>query len=230
MNRDETLVEKYLKSLNMGPVIYEPDRKVPPDFLVDGHIAVECRRLNKHYLQDRRPRGLEEDSIPLLQSVERLLGEFGPADDGQSWFVMLRVKRPISPWQHLRRRLKLALQEVIANPEVSIVDVPIEEGFTVRLAPASPGNNWTFAIGAFADIDQGGWVVADVVSNLTVYVDDKSKKVRAYRDRYSVWWLIFIDYIGYARDGVDIRRHFQRPSEWERLVLLSPVDGTAYDI
>ncbi len=230
MNRDETLVKQFLTSLDMGPITYEPDGSIPPDFLVNGRIAVECRRLNKHYLHNGRPRGLEEDSIPLLQSLENLLSEFGPPCDGRSWFVMLRVKRPLAPWRLLRGRLKAALQGAIAAPDVSIVEIPIEKGFTVRIAPATPNPHWTFAIGAFTDFDRGGWVVADVISNLTVYVNDKTNKVRTHRAKYPTWWLILVDYIGYARDGVDVRSHFKRPAEWDRLVLLSPIDGTAYDI
>jgi hypothetical protein len=44
MNRDETLVDKYLRSLGLGEVVYEPDGKVPPVFLVGRRIAVEARR------------------------------------------------------------------------------------------------------------------------------------------------------------------------------------------
>ena len=45
MNKDEQIAESYLESLELGAVIYEPDGKVPPDFLVDRRIAVEVRRL-----------------------------------------------------------------------------------------------------------------------------------------------------------------------------------------
>ena len=230
MKRDEVLVDSYLRSLNLGRVIYEPDGKVPPDFLVGERIAVECRRLNKHYLLNGRPRGLEEDSIPLLHSIEKLLSEFGPPNGKGSWFILIRVKRPFSSWKQLRKKLESALRHFLANPDMLHMELPIEPGFTVRVAPASPRQVWTFAIGAFTDFDRGGWVVSDVVSNLLVYVDEKSQKVAHYRSRYAIWWLIFVDHIGYARDGVDVRMHFSRPPEWDKLVLLSPVDGTACEI
>lgn len=47
MNKDERIAERYLKSLNIGEVAYEPDGKIPPDFLVNGCIAVEVRRLSE---------------------------------------------------------------------------------------------------------------------------------------------------------------------------------------
>lgn len=56
MNKDERIAERYLKSLNIGEVAYEPDGKIPPDFLVNGCIAVEVRRLNQHYEADGKLR------------------------------------------------------------------------------------------------------------------------------------------------------------------------------
>jgi hypothetical protein len=41
MNDSEKLVFEYLKSRGFDKVVYEPDGKVPPDFLIDGRIAVE---------------------------------------------------------------------------------------------------------------------------------------------------------------------------------------------
>ena len=73
MNNDEQIAERYLKSLDKGEVVFEPDGRVPPDFLVDRRIAVEVRRLNQHYDAGGKFRGVEQDSIPLQQSLENLL-------------------------------------------------------------------------------------------------------------------------------------------------------------
>jgi len=95
MNREEEIAKKFLQGLALGEVVYEPDGNVPPDFLIGGRIAVEVRQLNQHYLKSGKVRSLEEDTIPLLQSTEKLLEEFGPPKDGRSWFVTLRLKRPL---------------------------------------------------------------------------------------------------------------------------------------
>jgi hypothetical protein len=47
LNDDERIAGEYLHRLGMGTVAYEPDGQVPPDFLIDGRIAVEVRRLNQ---------------------------------------------------------------------------------------------------------------------------------------------------------------------------------------
>jgi hypothetical protein len=48
MNDSEKAVYEYLTSLGFRTVVYEPDGKVSPDFLIDGRIAVEARRLNQN--------------------------------------------------------------------------------------------------------------------------------------------------------------------------------------
>jgi len=43
MDASEKLVAKYLAHRGYMDVIYEPDGNVPPDFLVNGCIAIEVR-------------------------------------------------------------------------------------------------------------------------------------------------------------------------------------------
>jgi hypothetical protein len=49
MNKDERIVAAYLGTLSMGAVVFEPNGKAPADFLLNGRIAIEVRRLNQHY-------------------------------------------------------------------------------------------------------------------------------------------------------------------------------------
>ena len=44
MDRSEQVAMKHLLFCGFSTVVYEPDGNVPPDFLVDGSIAVEVRR------------------------------------------------------------------------------------------------------------------------------------------------------------------------------------------
>jgi hypothetical protein len=72
MNREEKIAEAYLKSLGFKNVVFEPDGNIPPDFSMDGRIAVEVRRLNQHFFTKDEVRGLEEGRLPLF----KLLPEF----------------------------------------------------------------------------------------------------------------------------------------------------------
>jgi hypothetical protein len=51
MNREEKVAKTYLEKLGLGEVLFEPNGNVPPDFLINGRIAVEVRRLNQHYMK-----------------------------------------------------------------------------------------------------------------------------------------------------------------------------------
>lgn len=155
MNSDEQVVDTYLKSLGLGEVVYEPDGKVPPDFLLDGRIAVESRRLNQHYPLDGRSRGLEEDSIPLRQSFERLLEEVGRPRDDRTWFVFFRLRRPISSWRVLRPLIRAELERFLQLPYAGAVRVPIDAGFEISVAPASTVNERVFLLGGNTDPGDG---------------------------------------------------------------------------
>jgi hypothetical protein len=48
MRWEEELAQHYLVSLGLGQVVYEPEPNLPPDFLINGTVAVEVRRLNQN--------------------------------------------------------------------------------------------------------------------------------------------------------------------------------------
>lgn len=84
MDDSENVAYEYLLSLGIGSVIYEPDGKVPPDFLVNGRIAVEVRRLNQNEVTKTGISGLEEIRIPLHKNLVKLFSSLGPPKRGKS--------------------------------------------------------------------------------------------------------------------------------------------------
>jgi hypothetical protein len=83
MKREEKLAHQYLVSLGQGPVVYEPERNLPPDFLLNETIAVEVRRLNQNEITETGERhGLEETWIPFNVQFRKLLASFGPLEVG----------------------------------------------------------------------------------------------------------------------------------------------------
>ena len=67
-------MEAYLRHCGYEDIVYEPDGKVPPDFLVNRRIAVEVRRLNQNFKHEGRIEGLEQVSIRLQMGMRNLLG------------------------------------------------------------------------------------------------------------------------------------------------------------
>ncbi len=73
MDSTERLVQDYLLHCCFTSVLYEPDGNVPPDFSIEGRIAVEARRLNQHERSQGFVRGLEETAIPFGRTVRQVL-------------------------------------------------------------------------------------------------------------------------------------------------------------
>ena len=87
MDRSEQIVSEYLLHRGFRDVVYEPDGNTTPDFLIDGRIAVEVRRLNQNEDTPNGHRGLENITIPLQAKIGALLKTLGPSN-GESWYVM----------------------------------------------------------------------------------------------------------------------------------------------
>ena len=112
MNDSEKTIFEYLQSQHLGTVVYEPDGNVPPDFLVDGRIAVEVRRLNENVETGAGHRGLEEISKPLNVLVKKALAATGTPVNGTSWFVFYTYSRPLPAWKELDALLRRALGQI----------------------------------------------------------------------------------------------------------------------
>ncbi|HTX78702.1 MAG TPA: hypothetical protein VMC62_03500, partial [Longilinea sp.] len=99
MNDDEKHAFKYLKTGFGENVAFEPDGKVPPDFVGNSTIAVESRRLNKHFFEKGQSEGLEQLSIPLVNATNEVLRSFDSQYKGDTYFVSIKYKRPLKVHQ-----------------------------------------------------------------------------------------------------------------------------------
>jgi hypothetical protein len=124
VNRSEEQAERFLIHEGLGPVAFEPDGNQPPDLVTADGTAVEVRRLNKHRQVGNRRVPLETATFSLLGGVLGLLHSFGPASQGESWWVSLRFRRPLPKWRRLEPEVRRALEEVavtrpVADREIS---------------------------------------------------------------------------------------------------------------
>ena len=115
MNHSEKLVFEYLTAWGFSNIVYEPDGNVPPDFAIDGRIAVEVRRLNENEKTATGHRGLEEVSKPLTALIKKALVATGPPRYGISWFVSYSYRRPLPPWRQLDKFFARYYEKSVSN-------------------------------------------------------------------------------------------------------------------
>lgn len=225
MKPEEKVAERYLTSLGFQNVEYEPDRNVPPDFLADGRIAAEVRRLNQNAITATGLQGIEEEAIPLHMGMRTFLASFGAPTSGKSWFVSYRLKRPLPRIKPLREALRPHLERFKQVEGIGVdrqVNIP---GVTLRIFPASNAHSALFVPGGGNDQDAGGFVLDETIRNVALCMEEKAVKIAAYRPKYPEWWLVLVDHIGYGVEECDRETYRQQltvGSGFDRIVLLDP--------
>lgn len=228
MDDAERLAWDYLCFAGFTSIEYEPDGNVPPDLLVDGKIAIEVRRLNQNFENIGNKRGLEEDAIPLRHRVERLLKEFGPPDDGRTWFVMYHFRRPLLPWTELTTHLRGFLKGFLSSQRAPRSHVELADCLEISVFEAASPGTQLFELGGFTDRNAGGWLLSELYRNLKLVIEEKSKKIEPYRSKYPIWWLLLADRItcGLAEhDQNEFLSIFTVQHNWDRIILLSPLNA-----
>jgi hypothetical protein len=226
MDETEKVANEYLLSLARGTVVYEPDGNVSPDFLVNGTIAVEVRRLNQNEITESGHRGHEVTRIPLAARMRRLLSSFGPPPSGVSWFVSYDFGRPLPEWKKLNSALREYLLAFRDNPATEReASATICKGFEIKLRRASNSHSEFFVPGGSADDDTGGSVFQETQKNLRLCIEEKTRKIAPHRHKYPEWWLVLIDRIGFGVESCDeklYREHLKFEHSWDKIVLVSP--------
>lgn len=235
MDDSEKTILEYLQSLKLGPVVYEPDGNVPPDFLVNGRVAVEVRRLNENVETAAGNRGLEEISKPLNVLVKKALAATGPPVNGASWFVFYTYSRPLPAWRELDALLRRALGQVKDQPNLEGHEIPVANKMRLSFTRASKVHPHLFILGGSVDHDSGGFVVAELAHNLRLCIDEKSAKVLKVKQRYPEWWLALEDRIAYGvldeQDQEQLRQLIQPDGAWSKIILVNPLNpSTGFEL
>lgn len=226
MDATEEIAYSHLVSLGFEKIVYEPDGNVPPDFVINDRIAVEVRRLNQNERERACPRGLEEVEMPLLGKLQKLLVSFGDATSS-AWWVFFRFKRPVPKWNKIEEDVRDFFRSTATRPPEGKASKWIGNNFQVEIWPKSSPQDWTFELGGFDDLDQGGFVIPEIEPNLRLCIDDKTTKIEAYRQKYPEWWLVMIDHVAYGMSDFD--RHMFHETvkiehNWDRITIVDPLD------
>jgi hypothetical protein len=235
MNEDEEIARRHLVNLGFDFIEHEPDGNITPDFLVNGNIAIEVRRLNQNEINGSEFRGLEQTARQFHSNkMRKLLASLGPATTGRSWFVHFTFRRPLSEWSALKSDVRQLLKKFQEDPENRPRTQRVGGALTLVLLPASTPHAAFFIPGGYSDNDSGGWVFEETQKNLRFCIEEKTVKIAPFRHKYPEWWLIFVDRIGYGVEECDrelYRNHLEIFHTWDKVILLNPLDHrSAFEI
>ena len=111
-NNDERLAQRWLE--HQGHEDIRRPRSDPPDFVVDGAVAVEVTRLSQlvDVGDDKRSVSEEERRKPLTALLKKLLNGLGtPGNEGRSWDVTCEydLSEPLPPRKIVEAQVRDAL-------------------------------------------------------------------------------------------------------------------------
>lgn len=201
MKPEEETAEKYLSALSLGPVTYEPDGNVPPDFKVGKSLGVEVRRLNQSHFGRSDVKGLEELSIPLRACLEEVLRSFDKEYAGNSYWVVLNYHRPLSiKLSKLKDEMRVALRRFLDGRGTVPCRIKVSDNLAFRIYPSRNVMDRLFRHAGSSDRNSGGWLVPVYISNISHCLTEKSKKISGYKPRYQEWWLLLVDRMAWGLD------------------------------
>lgn len=224
MDDTERSALAFLELEGFANVVYEPDGNVPPDFLLDGRIAVEVRRLNQHLFKRATPIPLEDARYSLAGRISALLRSLGEPCPEKSWFIGYRFARPAPSWSRIEHAVRQWVEEVRATSPTGYVDCDVIPRFHLNATPATNAHDQEFLLGGYVDRDAGGFVVASLIENIPHCVAEKEAKIVARRAKYDVWWLCLVDQIAHGLDEHDraqIEQWLRFSSSFDRIVLVN---------
>lgn len=230
MDQSEILARDHLIFRGFANPVYEPDGNVPPDFLLDGRIAVEVRRLNENERDSPSPKGLEETEIPLLMGIQKLAKSFGSAPT-EGWWLRIRYGRPFPPWRELAKPVSQFLEKVRDGHLSKRLSHHFDDNLELDAIPRIGTGGDMFHLAAMTDEDSGGWELEELERNLRLCIDDKSCKTSSFRSRYPEWWLLLLDQVSYGLTEFDRAQFKQQVAinhDWARVIIVNPLDYMHY--
>ena len=236
-NCDERRAEQWLKSQGYTVIRdLSADGTDPPDFVVDGRIGVEVRRLNWMLDANRKNQGIEEIEKPLEGTIRKVLKDVGEPPDGYSVDVSCDLLATSLPEPAVtRRQVKQAVEEC-----VKIFDKAVQSGETpesrwvnlkgrlsMHFHPFSaPGPGRFILMPVEAATHLRGWVVKDLIDNIRRCLADKTDKIKNKVHLYPEWWLVLVERDFHAQGNSDdswitVRNGLGDTKPWSRIVVLS---------
>ena len=226
MKIEEKVAYNYLISEGFTKIQYEPNGNIPPDFLLNDTIAVEVRRLNKHFRIRKTDKPLEELKFRLIPKIRNLLKTYKIPGLDISAFLIITYGRPLKVDNKLFSDIRKVLNDHIPFIKEQR-QYDIRENLRIRIFPSIKKYSSNYVLGIIRDNNTTGFVVSDIYKNLNLIIEEKTLKIASYVKKYKEWWLVLIDQISYGLDELDINELRSLPiknNSFKKIIILPPGD------
>ncbi len=194
MKPEEFIAHRYLKSISLGDVVFEPYRNSPPDFAIAEQIGVEVRRLNQHYFGKSKPEGLESLEHAINRAFVDVLRSFDKNYQGESYFVKIEFQRPLaSTISTIKKQMREALSYFLTEKHAVPCNLQVNDFVSFYIFRSEPEISRVFQPAGQFDADGGGSVFHMYFDNISYCIKEKNSKTNRFLSRYDVWWLLLVD-------------------------------------
>lgn len=215
MDTSERQALHYLRQVGSRRLRYEPEGDdKPPDFAIEGGIAVEVTTLHGTDFGDAKSIAIERNAKAVLNSLGA-----GPGRD-TSWWVMIDYDRPGLAKKQFEQMLRRELESVRDLPAHGVVHRRCG-GIRLKLLPRSiVGNGCQFMLGSCEPQGDAGQLSEVLRKRVDAAIQSKTEKMKVMRALYKEWWLVLIDHIAFG-----VPEPFEVPEHsWDKIVLVHPED------
>ncbi len=224
MNKDEKIALDFLKSKGFNNIKYEPAGNVPPDFIVNGNVAIEVRRLNQNKLINNKYKPLETLQYKITQKITQIIQEFETDSFSTTLIVAISYSRPLKINKTLIQKIKKEINYNLLS-QAKRKSVMINENLELSFYRSDIDLGKSIILGFVSDDDAGGFVVSNIYENIKIVIPEKEMKIKKYYDKYSQWWLVLIDHISSGLDHIDKQQLLNLQysnSLFKRIFIVSP--------
>ena len=228
MKQEEKLVEQFLEEHGFKTIYFEPlGESKPPDFRIDGNIAVEVRRLNKHVAVNNTIQPIEDLEYKFVPKFRKLLDSMDDSELDYSIAVTLRYKRPIKLSKELLKGIKNSILKS-TNLELFGVEIEYNKQIKYELYKGNVKTEKTYNLVIWSDFDKGGTVQDARYEATKICINEKTEKLIDLKDKFSALWLILVDDI-FSRVDYTTKQDFERfpkiESIFERVIIVSRINS-----
>lgn len=220
MKIEEYLAQQYLLSKGYKDLIFEPDGNCTPDFVVEGNIAIEVRRLNIYVAEE----AIEKLQYKIHPFLNKIINNIRKSDYNHSAYLSIYYKRPLTVSKELSGKISEVLRNHIRHLDEAKGYI-IQDNFKIQIFPTEEKFDTVYHIGSILDHDRSYFVVSKLYDNLKLILKEKEKKIRPHKNKYGTWWLVLVDNIGYGMTDYDIMQFKELPSietVFEKVILIPP--------